>query len=147
METTHIKVVVVSLVSNLIETMWQLDRKMRIQISWEPEGRHCSLKMFHWESEGRYRHRLCTAIVPFWFLTEHLWTSFNCNNAPWSVAYLRGGQGGQTAPPWRVTSKKKKEREKEKEKEKGGKRREIFFFFCLSARILSKMLRATRYVR
>ena len=66
-----------------------------------------------------------------------------------AVAYLRGGQGGQSAP---LTSdkQKKKKREKEKKKEKGGKRREIFF--CLSARILSKIrcgnkLRATRYVR
>ena len=57
-----------------------------------------------------------------------------------------GGRGGRLPPPdeWQA---KKKEREKEKEKkEKGGKRREIFVF-CLSARILSKMLRATRYVR
>ena len=29
--------------------------------------------MFHWEPEGRYRHRHCTAIAPFWFSTEHLW--------------------------------------------------------------------------
>ena len=30
--------------------------------------------MFRWEPEGRYCHRLCTAIAPFWFSTEHLWT-------------------------------------------------------------------------
>ena len=29
--------------------------------------------MFHWESEGLNCHRLCTAIVPFWFSTEHPW--------------------------------------------------------------------------
>ena len=26
-----------------------------------------------WEPEGRYCHRLCTAIAAFWFSTEHLW--------------------------------------------------------------------------
>ena len=40
-----------------------------------------------WEPGGRYRHRLCTAISPVWFLTEHLWmtltpfwlsTAINC---------------------------------------------------------------------
>ena len=30
-------------------------------------------KMFRWEPEGRYHHRLCTAIAPFWFSTEHVW--------------------------------------------------------------------------
>ena len=30
--------------------------------------------MFRWEPEGRYRHRLCTAIAPFWFSTpEYRW--------------------------------------------------------------------------
>ena len=32
--------------------------------------------MFHWEPEGRYYHRLCISIAPFWFSTdwtEHLW--------------------------------------------------------------------------
>ena len=29
--------------------------------------------MFCWEPEGRYHHRLCTAIVAFWFSTEHPW--------------------------------------------------------------------------
>ena len=29
--------------------------------------------MFHWEPEGRYCHRLCTVIAPFWFSTEHRW--------------------------------------------------------------------------
>ena len=37
---------------------------------------HCHYsKMFHWEPEGCYHHRLCTAIVPFWFSMEHLWIS------------------------------------------------------------------------
>ena len=31
---------------------------------------------FGWEPEGRYRHRLWTAIVPFWFSTEHFETAF-----------------------------------------------------------------------
>ena len=26
-------------------------------------------------TEGCYRHRVCTAIAPFWFSTEHLWNS------------------------------------------------------------------------
>ena len=47
-------------------------------VSWEPEGRYCSSKMFCWESEGRYHHRLCTAKAPFWFSTQK---SLNCNNA------------------------------------------------------------------
>ena len=42
-------------------------------VSWEPEGCYCSSKMFHWEPGGRYHHRLCTAIVAFWFSMEHLW--------------------------------------------------------------------------
>ena len=28
-------------------------------------------RCFRWETEGRYRHRLCTAIVHCWFSTEH----------------------------------------------------------------------------
>ena len=35
-------------------------------------------KIFHWEPVVRYRHRLCTAIVPFWLSMEH--ASFDCNN-------------------------------------------------------------------
>ena len=46
-------------------------------VSWEPEGRYCSSKMFRWESEGRYhQHRLCTGKAPFWF--SHT-KSLNCN--------------------------------------------------------------------
>ena len=30
------------------------------------------LYIVSWEPEGRYCHRLCTAIAPFWFSTEHL---------------------------------------------------------------------------
>ena len=26
-----------------------------------------------WEPEGRYRHRLCTAITPFWFSSDEIW--------------------------------------------------------------------------
>ena len=29
--------------------------------------------MFCWEPKGSYRHRLCTSIAPFWFLTEDRW--------------------------------------------------------------------------
>ena len=29
--------------------------------------------MFRWEPEGRYRHRIFTAVAPFWFSTAHLW--------------------------------------------------------------------------
>ena len=28
-----------------------------------------------WEPEGRYCHRLCTAIATFWFSMEHLWAA------------------------------------------------------------------------
>ena len=33
------------------------------------------LNDFHWEPEGRYRHRLCTMIAAFWFSMEHHWTA------------------------------------------------------------------------
>ena len=42
-------------------------------VSWEPEWRYPYWHVFRWEPEGRYRHRHCTAIVSFWFSTEHLW--------------------------------------------------------------------------
>ena len=51
-------------------------------VSWEAEGRYCSLKMFHWELEGRYRCTMYRAIAPFWFSTEHLYlavTPFWCS--------------------------------------------------------------------
>ena len=42
-------------------------------VGWESKGHwHCSM-MFLWEPEGHYCHRLCAAIVPFWFSTEHHW--------------------------------------------------------------------------
>ena len=47
-------------------------------VSWGPEGHYCRSKMFRWEAEGRYCHRFCTAIAPFWFFNG---TSLNCNNA------------------------------------------------------------------
>ena len=42
---------------------------------------HTIMNTFHvfnitivsWESEGRYIHRHCRAIAPFWFSIEHLW--------------------------------------------------------------------------
>ena len=42
-------------------------------VSWEPEGRYCSSKMFRWEPEGRYCCTKSMAIAPFWFSTEHRW--------------------------------------------------------------------------
>ena len=42
-------------------------------VSLEPERRYHYPKMFRWEPEGRYRHRLCTAIAPFWFSMDYLW--------------------------------------------------------------------------
>ena len=44
-------------------------------VSWEPEGRYCSSKMFRWEPEGRYCCIKSMAIAPFWFSMEHLWTA------------------------------------------------------------------------
>ena len=44
-------------------------------VSWEPEGRYCSSKMFRWEPEGRYCCTKSMAIAPFWFSTEHLWSA------------------------------------------------------------------------
>ena len=44
-------------------------------VSWEPEGHYCSSKMFRWEPEGGYCCTKSMAIVPFWFSTEHLWSS------------------------------------------------------------------------
>ena len=44
-------------------------------VSWEPEGRYCSSKMFRWEPEGHYFCTKSMAIAPFWFSTEHLWSA------------------------------------------------------------------------
>ena len=44
-------------------------------VSWEPEGRYCSSKMFRWDPEGRYCCIKSMAIAPFWFSMEHLWTA------------------------------------------------------------------------
>ena len=44
-------------------------------VSWEPEGRYCSSKMFRWEPEGQYCCTKSMAIAPFWFSTEHLWSA------------------------------------------------------------------------
>ena len=56
-------------------TSWNLFQVLYHIISWEPEGRYCSAKMFRWEPEGRYRCTKSMAIAPFWFSTEHLWTA------------------------------------------------------------------------
>ena len=44
-------------------------------VSWEPEGRYCSSKMFRWEPEGRYCCTKSMAIAPFWFSTEHFFSA------------------------------------------------------------------------
>ena len=49
--------------------------KIKHIVSWEPERRYCSSKMFHWESEGRYCCTKSMAIAPFWFSMEHLWSA------------------------------------------------------------------------
>ena len=49
--------------------------KRHIFVSWEPEGCYCSSKIFRWEPDGRYRHRLFTAIALFWFSREHRWAA------------------------------------------------------------------------
>ena len=41
-------------------------------VCWEPE---CCSTMFRWEPGRYFYHRLCTAIVPFWFSSELLWTA------------------------------------------------------------------------
>ena len=48
-------------------------------VSWAPEGRYCSSKMFRWEPEGRYCHWLCTAIYSALLVLNG--TSLSCNNA------------------------------------------------------------------
>ena len=48
---------------------------MEIIVSWEPEGRYCSSKVFLWEPEGRYHCTKSMATAPFWFSTEHLWSA------------------------------------------------------------------------
>ena len=44
-------------------------------VSWEPEGRYCSSKMFRWKPEGRYCCTKSMVIAPFWFSIEHLCTA------------------------------------------------------------------------
>ena len=44
-------------------------------VSWEPEGRYCSSKLFRWEPEGGYCCTKSMATAPFWFSTEHLWSA------------------------------------------------------------------------
>ena len=64
--------------------------------------------MFRWEPEGRYRHRLCTAIAPFWFSTEHLWILI-CNSflalnrrvIKWLWIYIESVTGGHASKPLR----------------------------------------------
>ena len=39
--------------------------------------------MSHWEPEGRYNHRLCTAIVSFWFSMKYCWAFLGAVVAQW----------------------------------------------------------------
>ena len=51
--------------------------------------------MLYWEPEGRYRHRLFTAIAPFWFSTEHHWiliTPFWLSTDELYSHYFRNGR-------------------------------------------------------
>ena len=64
------------------ELVVHMEDKVQVQgekeihvVSWEPEGRYCSSKMFRWEPEGRYCCTKSMAIAPFWFSTEHLWSA------------------------------------------------------------------------
>ena len=60
-------------------------------VSWEPEGHYHYSMIFRWEPEVCYSHRLCTVIVPFWFLTEHHWmiTPFWLSKTTLSSMYRR----------------------------------------------------------
>ena len=49
-------------------------------------------KMFFWEPEGRYHHRLCTLITPFWFSKEHLWIVIMPFWLSTDVIYFGGGR-------------------------------------------------------
>ena len=55
--------------------VWELKGEI---VSWEPEGRYCSSKMFRWEPEGRYR---CTKVDGDSALLVLNGTSLNFNNA------------------------------------------------------------------
>ena len=57
----------------MIETLTALPVSSHF-VSWEPEGRYCSSKMFRWEPEGHYYHCGSALLVP-------KGTSLNCNNA------------------------------------------------------------------
>ena len=45
---------------------------LKVQFRQLRARRALSLLVFCWEPKGRYCHRLCTAIAPFWFSTKHL---------------------------------------------------------------------------
>ena len=49
-------------------------------VSWEPEGRYCSSKMFLWEPEGRYCCTKSMAIAPFWLLADDVTVTFCSEN-------------------------------------------------------------------
>ena len=49
-----------------------LEVRLQVKAICCPAMYHYS-KMFRWEPEGRYRHRIFTAVAPFWFSTAHLW--------------------------------------------------------------------------
>ena len=66
----------------LFRRSWRLPRDLAHFWSlngaqWTPScacGKGSLIMIRWWGPQGRYCHRLCTAIAPFWFSTEHLWT-------------------------------------------------------------------------
>ena len=56
--------------------LWSIKWVVDQIVSWEPEGRYCSSKMFRWEPEGGHHCTKSMSIAPFWFSTEHRWTPF-----------------------------------------------------------------------
>ena len=56
---------------------------------WSAESQMVLLpfKMFWWEPKGRYRCRLCTTIVPFWFSTEHCWATEDMRLRLWLIRH------------------------------------------------------------
>ena len=89
----------------------------------------------------------------FYFMSNFLWTVIFgiCHSFVIKGSSVpTGGAGGADCPPLTSDKQKKKKKKRErKEKEKEGERREKKgrFFFLLVSSYLSKMLRATRYVR
>ena len=60
-------------VFSLLPNRWINLKSQDGMLSVESQKGYQYSKMFHWEPEGRYHHRLCIVIAPFWFWREHLW--------------------------------------------------------------------------